>query len=99
MSRIFESTDDFCHKGKDGKTLLIGNNIKKDWIKLPKEIGGQKIDVEDSFITHCFCGKHSATLYVLKKKYMTINCSTRKQWLWFVRPNNIKDLDKMRFES
>ena len=95
MSNIVkvESSNDIIHKSKNGE-ILIGD-IKKEWIKTPKELGNQKLKVVEQFLTTCMCGEHTATLYVLESTYMTINCKS-KGWMWLKKPNDLKELDNLR---
>ncbi len=88
-----ESSNDITHKSKEG--LIIVGDVKKNWIKTPKELGAKKLKVVDQFNTICRCGEHMATLYVLESTYMTICCKTQG-WAWLKRPDDLKELDKLK---
>lgn len=50
-------------------------NRHPDWIRLPKQLGGQKKKVIDIYnIDKCKCGKHPTTIYELEGNYFTCKC-------------------------
>ncbi|AYV81298.1 MAG: hypothetical protein Harvfovirus26_6 [Harvfovirus sp.] len=85
MTETFESENDKIHISKDGKTVIFGK-VKKEWMRLPKELGGIKVKVIDQFGTRCRCTKHDTTAYILKSKYCTMFCDEVGQWAWILKP-------------
>ncbi|AYV83309.1 MAG: hypothetical protein Hyperionvirus5_115 [Hyperionvirus sp.] len=86
MSETFSSENDKLHVSEDTNTIIYGPT-KKKWIRLPKELGGIKANVIDSYQTICQCGKHVTTVYILKAKFSTMFCDTKGQWAWLMNPN------------
>ena len=91
------TSDNFIYESTGGNMFAIGNDIKKTWIKLPNELGGNQSNIIDSFQINCVCGKHTTTLYVLQDAYMTMNCIDPKiAWMWLKKPADLSKLDNKR---
>jgi hypothetical protein len=80
-----ESEDNNIHTSQNGKIMVVGKT-KKEWIKLPKQLGGKKSKVVDSFICTCYCNKHKTELYVLEADYVTMCCESMG-WPWVQKPD------------
>lgn len=90
MATQMETSDDYIYSldNKNGThSVVIGDNIKKDWIKLPKELGGKKQKITETIKSYCTCGKHITNIYILEGKYTTMYCNTVKQWAFVESPD------------
>ena len=76
-------------KSEDGNVMLVGS--KPEWIKLPKTLGGTKVNITESFIAKaCKCGgNHSAKVMLLDCEYMVVECPT-KGYTWMAKPKDIE---------
>ena len=64
--------------------------IPSTWVKLPKELGGKKVNVLDDFrSSSCKCGKHSARILILDRNYVCVECSKTKGFYWLKTPKDI----------
>lgn len=81
MSTTMTTSDDYVHKSLDDKNMIALGKLKKEWIKLPKELGGKKCKVLSEIDIKCGCNKHNTVLYRLEGKYDTVNCKI-KGWMW-----------------
>lgn len=79
-------------KSKDGKTLAV--NIEPTWLKLPKELGGKRVNIQEIFTAKvCKCGKHPAKVFVLERDYIAVECIN--QYMWIRKPNDIEAFKKI----
>lgn len=107
MSEEFDTTNDYMHISKDGKTLIFDKTLKKDWIKLPSNVGelsGKKSKIIEQIQSLCCCDKHFTTMYLLEDKYTTMYCNTVKQWAWVITPRkeflqNLRNIEKKNKEK
>lgn len=86
MQAEIKPNEPYVFKSKDGKTLAV--NAEPTWLKLPKELGGKKVQVEEIFTAKvCKCGKHPAKVFILESDYIAVECIN--QYMWIRRPNDI----------
>ncbi len=68
---------------EDPTTLIIAN--KPDWVRLPKELGGDKVKVLRLIKGACpgsNCNNHTVHHYILDSKYGVAECG-RAGFLWY----------------
>lgn len=80
------------YKSKNGKVLAVGR-IEPQWIKLPPELGGRKVEITETFIARiCKCGKHPAKVLILKRDYIVVECTNG--YMWINKPDNIEEFKR-----
>ncbi len=76
------------YKSKDGHSLAVG--MEPEWMKLPKELGGRKVNVKEVFTAKvCKCGKHPAKIYILNCDFMVVEC--KSGYMWMNAPLNVEE--------
>ena len=66
-------------------------DTRTPWVKLPKELGGKKVNVIDEFIAKsCKCCNHQSRILILDCDYMCIECSLNLGFMWFKKPTDIE---------
>ena len=79
------------YRSEDGDILAVG--CKPQWIKLPKQLGGRRVNILDSFVARsCKCGKHPANVMILDCDYMIVECTNG--YMWMNKPNDIEQFKK-----
>ena len=68
-------------KGNNG-LYYIEKGGKRDWMKLPKELGGLKKKVINTAIRPCCCNTHNTKVYKLEGNYLNYWCEERHNFVW-----------------
>lgn len=70
-------------------------DVPTNWVKLPKQLGGRKVNVCEEFISkNCKCGNHPSRVLILDCDYMCIECSKNLGFMWFKKPADIEQFKR-----
>lgn len=79
------------HKGETKHAWLKLPETPTNWVRLPKQLGGRKVNVVDEFIaTSCKCGNHPSKILILDCDYMCVECSKNPGFMWMNKPTDIE---------
>ena len=96
----FEAGCNVARGNEDPSMTLHGTNLDTacKWVRLPPDLGGERVDVVGQCTIDCPCGEHDAEALVTDAvsalegvSLVVAECTTQRRYLWMMVGNAPRD--------